>query len=59
MNENAKVIKDYLEASYSGAKMMDDVECMARISRALAAFESEIDGNIFTEEFLEEYYSKV
>lgn len=32
------VILEYLENAYSGAKMMDDVEMMCRLSRAILAF---------------------
>lgn len=32
------IILEYLENSYSGAKMMDDVELMCRLSRAILAF---------------------
>lgn len=33
------VILEYLEHAYSGAKMMDDVEMMCRLSRAILAFD--------------------
>lgn len=36
--EQKNVILDYLENSYTGAKMMDDVELMCRLSRAILAF---------------------
>lgn len=32
------VILEYLENAYSGAKTMDDVELMCRLSRAILAF---------------------
>ena len=32
------VIMEYLEDAYSGAKMMDDVDTMRRLSRAILAF---------------------
>lgn len=38
MNKN-EIILDYLEKSYSDAKMMDDVELMIRLSRAILAFD--------------------
>ena len=38
MKDPEKTILDYLEASYSGAKMAKDEECMVRLSRAIAAF---------------------
>jgi hypothetical protein len=37
-NEHKKVILDYLENSYTGARMLDDVELMCRLSRAILAF---------------------
>lgn len=40
-------IREYLELSYSGAKMMGDEEAMLRISRALAAFDAPTDIDIF------------
>lgn len=38
LNNQVKTILEYLELSYSGAKMMDDVDCMNRLSNAIAAF---------------------
>lgn len=38
MKDPEKTILDYLETSYSGAKMAKDEECMVRLSRAIAAF---------------------
>lgn len=38
MKNQEKTILDYLETSYSGAKMVKDEECMVRLSRAIAAF---------------------
>jgi hypothetical protein len=37
-NEQTKVILEYLENAYTGAKMMNDVEMMCRLSRAILAF---------------------
>lgn len=45
MNEESKKIQEYLEYAYSGAKMMDDFETMCRISRALLAFQLNIEEN--------------
>lgn len=56
MNDQIKVIEEYLENSYSGAKMMDDVDAMCRISRAIAALKADTEMEIFTEEFKEIYY---
>ena len=33
------IILDYLEKAYSGAKMLDDVEMMQRLTRAILAFD--------------------
>ena len=59
MNKQMNIIKDYLEKSYSGAKMMDDAECMLRISRALAALQADVYEDIFNEEFVAKYYSEL
>lgn len=56
MNDPIKVIEEYLESSYSGAKMMDDVDAMCRISRAIAALKADTEMEIFTEKFKELYY---
>lgn len=37
-NKQKEAILDYLENSYTGARMMDDVELMCRLSRAILAF---------------------
>lgn len=58
MNERLNDVKEYLENSYSGAKMMDDVESMTRIARALTALQADVEKDIFTEEFMEEYVLK-
>lgn len=58
MNERLNDVKEYLENSYSGAKMMDDVESMTRIARALAALQADVEKDIFTEEFMKEYVLK-
>ena len=58
MNERLNDVKEYLENSYSGARMMDDVESMTRIARALAALQADVEKDIFTEEFMEEYVLK-
>ena len=58
MNEQVKIIKEYLENSYSGAKMMDDAEGMTRISRALAALQADVDVDIFAKDFVEEWVIK-
>ena len=48
-------VLDYLETAFCGARMMDDVEMMTRLARAIAALEAPTDKDIFTQEFMEEY----
>lgn len=55
MSDKIKVIENYLESAYSGAKMMDDVDAMCRIARALAALKADPEMEIFTEEYQEVY----
>lgn len=58
MNKQMNEIKEYLENAYSGAKMMDDIEGMTRISRALVALQADVKKDIFTKEFIEESVMK-
>lgn len=58
MNNEQKAILDYLETSYSGAKMMDDEETMLRIARAVSAFKMDTDVDIFTESAVEKYIER-
>lgn len=44
-------IHEYLEYGYCGAKMMDDLESMTRITRAIAALNSDVEKEIFSEDF--------
>lgn len=48
-----KEILEYLEYSYSGAKMMDDIELQTRIERAIEAFKADVHEDIFKENFIE------
>ena len=58
MNQK-QIIVDYLEAAYTGAKMMDDVEMMIRLNRALVAFSCDkFDEVPDWEEMMEEYMWK-
>ena len=50
MIEEQKIILDYLENAYSGAKMADDVDSMIRIARAIAAFELPTDKDCIIKE---------
>jgi len=59
MNTATKQILTYLENCYSGAKMMGDVECEIRISRAIAAFNTDPETRaeeLFTDKFLKNWY---
>lgn len=55
MSDQIKEIEKYLENSYSGSKMMDDMDAMCRIARALAALKADPEMEVFTEEFQEVY----
>ena len=50
-----QVIKDYLEQAYTGARMSDDVETQTRLARALIAFESDPEKDIFLDNVIEDY----
>lgn len=54
MSKQENEILRYLEDSYCGAKMMEDEECMLRISRAIAAFKSDVTKDIFKEDVVED-----
>ena len=43
-------ILNYLESSYSGAKMLGDEETMLRISRAIVAFKVDVYTDIFKDD---------
>lgn len=58
MTDNQKSILEYLENSYSGAKMMDDIETQERIARAILAFEADPEIEIFSKEFIEKEIMK-
>lgn len=58
MNEQLQTIKEYLEAAYTGARMMGDDEAMDRISRAIVAIETPADVDIFNDEFIDNYLER-
>ena len=53
MKDQEREILEYLEYSYSGAKMMDDIELQTRIGRAIEAFKADVPEDIFKENFIE------
>lgn len=56
-NEKQKQeVIDFLENTYTGAKMMRDEEVMLRASRALLAFKADVHKDIFIEENVLEFY---
>lgn len=55
MTDHIKEIEKYLECAYSGAKMMDDLDAMCRIGRALAALKADPELEIFTDQYKEIY----
>ena len=55
-NEKQKQeVIDFLENTYTGAKMMGDEEVMLRASRALLAFKADVHKDIFIEENVLEF----
>lgn len=52
-------LKQDLEYTKSGALMKDDIELSSRIDRALIALEAPLNKDIFKEEFIEDYTSKL
>lgn len=58
MSEKEKILT-FLECTYSGAKMKDDIEMKCRLSRAIIAFSYDDIFNIPTwEEMLDSYMLK-
>ena len=55
-NKQKEIILDYLEKAYVGARMMDDVELMCRLSRAVIAFSYDDLENMPTWEEMQEAY---
>ena len=58
MNDQEKNILEYLENSYTGARMMNDISAMIRIARAITAFKADpeiAEDEIFTEHFISDY----
>ena len=59
MNKATEEILIYLRNCYSGAKMMEDIECQVRISRAIAAFNTDPETpaeELFTDKFLKNWH---
>lgn len=56
--KNKELILDFLEKSYSGAKMMDDIEIQIRVGRAIEAFRADVEDAIFKEGFIERQIEK-
>lgn len=52
MMEEQKIILDYLENAYSGARMADDVDSMTRIARAIVAFDLPTDKDCIIKELV-------
>lgn len=59
MNQKQNII-EYLENAYTGAKMMDDVELMLRLSRAIISFSYDNleENNPDWDKMLDEYMYK-
>lgn len=58
-NEKQKQeVIEFLESTYTGAKMMGDDEVMLRASRALLAFKADVHKDIFIEENVLEFNTR-
>ena len=56
--DQKQIILDFLEQSYTGAKMMDDDEMMCRLSRAIIAFSyNDLEENPSWDKMIEQYIS--
>ena len=56
--DQKQIILDFLEQSYTGAKMMDDNEMMCRLSRAIIAFSyNDFEENPSWDKMIEQYIS--
>lgn len=56
--DQKQIILDFLEQSYTGAKMMDDNEMMCRLSRAIIAFSyNDFEKNPSWDKMIEQYIS--
>lgn len=53
-----KIIEEYLETSYCGARMIDDSEMQSRISSALFALKADTDEDLFLESAQENEFGK-
>jgi len=53
MTEKQNAILEYLETSLTGAKILDDEDSMLRIFRAIVAFKSSTDEDIFVDGVIE------
>ena len=59
MNKATEEILTYLKHCYSGARAMGDIECEVRISRAIAALNTDPETpaeELFTDKFLKNWY---
>ena len=58
VEKQRKIILEYLEDAYIGARKFDDMDTMLRLARAIVAFKSDLTEDIFTEEVKEKYYAQ-
>lgn len=54
-NKTLDDVLEYLEMSYVGARALDDMVAMVKISRAIAAIKAPVNKEIFTRRFMEWY----
>ena len=56
--EQINIIVEYLDQWYVGARMMDDIELMIRVERALAAITTPSSTDVFLPEFEKQYLER-
>ena len=56
--EQINIIVEYLDQWYVGARMMDDIEIMIRVERALAAITTPASEDVFLPDFEEKYLER-
>lgn len=57
-DEQIASVVDFLEKSYVGARMRDDVEMMARLERAIAVMKTPAEIEVFRPDFEEIYIER-
>lgn len=60
MSESEKLVLEYLENAYTGARAMKDEGCLIRLARAIVVFKVDPETHetdIFSEKFIENIFT--